>query len=173
MKSTMFRRLGRLDSSSGGYMRGCYLKAVAALVFACALASAACQTPTAPSASAANQSVRLGTLGPSQSPFAAEDVGQSPQDLEARGWTCRPSPVNPIRVTCSHPNQLHPAQLPGPPPPPDRPASISLLVFDNGAFVGTDMLIRSDLYNGQPCRSTGGDYRFIARIGYYECLHLH
>jgi hypothetical protein len=46
-----------------------------------------------------------------------------------------------------------------------------LLVFDNGVFSGTDLLIRSDLYNGQECRATGAPYRFIARIGYNECLH--
>jgi hypothetical protein len=57
------------------------------------------------------------------------------------------------------------------PPSPDRPASITLLVFDNGVFLGTNLLIRSDPYHGQPCKSTGNPYRFIARIGYYECLH--
>jgi hypothetical protein len=154
-------------------MPACCLKVLATLVFACALLGAAGESPTRPTAYAANQPVTLGTLGPAQSQLAAEAVGLSPQDLEARGWDCRPSPVNPIRVTCSHPNQLHPVLLPGPPPPPDRPDAITLLVFDNGAFIGTDVLIRSDLYNGQPCRSTGGLYRFIARIGYYECLHLH
>ena len=81
----------------------------------------------------------------------AQATGLSIEDLEARGWDCRPAPFNPIRVTCSHPNQLHPVLLPGPPPPPDRPASITLVVFDTGAFIGTSLLIRSDLYNGQPC----------------------
>ena len=50
-------------------------------------------------------------------------------------------------------------------------SDIQLLVFDNGVFVGTSLLIRSDLYSGQPCRSTGGPYTFIGRIGYYECRH--
>ena len=154
-------------------MRACCFRIIRTLAFACALLGAACESPIGPTTSAANEPVTLGTLGPSQSKLAAEGAGQSPQELEARGWDCRPSPVNPIRVSCSHPNQLHPILLPGPPPPPDRPASITLLLFDNGAFVGTDVLIRADLYHGQPCRSTGGDYRFIARIGYYECLHLH
>ena len=103
----------------------------------------------------------------------AQQGGLSLEDVEARGWDCRPSPFNPIRVTCSHPNQLHPLGLPGPPPPPDRPAAITLKVFDNGVFAGTSLLIRSDLYSGQPCRSTGGLYNFIARIGYYECQHPH
>jgi hypothetical protein len=66
---------------------------------------------------------------------------------------------------------MHPLLLPGPPPPADRPPTFTLLVFDNGVFIATDLLIRSDLYNGQECRATGAPYRFIARIGYYECLH--
>ena len=101
----------------------------------------------------------------------AQVPGLSLEDVQARGWDCRPAPFNPGIVTCSHPNQLHPVGLPGPPPPPDRPATITLLVFDNGEFAGTSVLIRSDLYNGQTCRARGGPYTFIARIGYYECLH--
>jgi hypothetical protein len=66
---------------------------------------------------------------------------------------------------------MHPLLLPGPPPPADRPPTFSLLVFDNGVFIGTDLLIRSDLYRGQLCNATGAPYRFISRIGYYECLH--
>jgi hypothetical protein len=145
-------------------------KVIAPLVFACALAGAACQTPTGPTASAANQPIALGTLGPAQSQLAAEAVGLSPQDLAARGWDCRPTPI-PNRVSCSPPNQMHPLLLPGPPPPADRPPTFTLLVFDNGVFIGTDLLIRSDLYRGQQCNATGAPYRFISRIGYYECLH--
>jgi hypothetical protein len=102
--------------------------------------------------------------------LAAEAVGLSPQDLAARGWDCRPTPI-PNRVSCSPPNQMHPLLLPGPPPPADRPPTFTLLVFDNGVFIGTDLLIRSDLYRGQQCQATGAPYRFISRIGYYECLH--
>jgi hypothetical protein len=57
------------------------------------------------------------------------------------------------------------------PPPEDRPATLTLLVFEDGVFGGTNLLIRSDLYQGQECRSTGAPYRYIARIGYYECRH--
>ena len=126
-------------------------------------------------------------VGPSQFPTVAPTIvesvtapdwrimtqaaGLAPEDFEARGWDCRPSPFNPTLVACSPPNQVHPLSLPGPPPPVDRPAAIMLLVFDNGVFAGTNLLIRSDLYNGQECHATGGPYRFIARIGYYECLH--
>jgi hypothetical protein len=101
----------------------------------------------------------------------ADAPGLSLEQLQASGWDCRPAPFNPTRTTCSHPNQPHPLSIPGPPPPPDRPASIPLRVFDNGVFAGTSLLIRSDLYEGQTCRATGLPYTFIARIGYYECLH--
>jgi len=127
----------------------------------CALTVSACgQTSTAPSR----------TLAPSVADTTS--ASSSPEDFAARGWDCRPAPTNPIRVTCSPPNQGHPVLLPGPPPPADRPETFTLLVFDSGVFIGTDLLIRSDLYQGQPCHSSGGPYRFIARIGYYECLRL-
>ena len=73
-------------------------------------------------------------------------------------------------MTCVAPNQDHPISLPG--ATADRPPSFPLLVFDSGAFISTDLLIRSDLYEDQPCHATNAPYRFISRIGYYECLHL-
>jgi hypothetical protein len=76
-----------------------------------------------------------------------------------------------IAGACSRSRPSQPLSLPGPPPPVDRPETITLLVFDDGVFTGTNLLIRSDLYNGQECRDSGAPYRFIARIGYYECLH--
>jgi hypothetical protein len=144
--------------------------AAAALI--CGLAAVACdQPPTAPSPSGV-QPGAAATMSDSESAFINAAASLSPADVAARGWDCRPAPTNPNRVTCSPPNQGHPVLLPGPPPPDDRPATFTLLVFDSGVFIGTDLLIRSDLYHGQPCHSTDGPYRFIARIGYYECLRL-
>jgi hypothetical protein len=134
---------------------------VAAGALTLGIIATGCSTPVAPSAP---PTVAAPTVVGAAS-------GLSPADLEARGWDCRPSPVNPAVLSCSRPNQLHPVLLPGPPPPADRPASINLFVFENGVFVGISVLIRSDLYNGQPCSSTGNAYTFIARIGYYECRH--
>ena len=133
----------------------------AAAVLVCSVVASRCSSPTTPSPT------ETASSGWSQ----AQEGGLSLEDVVARGWDCRPSPVNPSRLSCVAPNQPHPASLAGPPPPADRPASFSLKVFDNGDFVGTNLLIRSDLYSNQPCRSTGGLYRFISRIGYYECLH--
>ena len=138
-------------------------------VLVCGILAFGCsRSPTAPAQSAA---AALPTSSAAEPIVMAQAAGLSLDDLEARGWDCRPTPFNPIRATCSRPNQPHPVTLPGPPPPPDRPASITLLVFENGGFLGTSVLIRSDLYNGQPCASTNGPYTFIGRIGYYECLH--
>jgi hypothetical protein len=138
-------------------------------VLMCGIIAAGCsRMPSAPSPPPAAGSP---TWSDAVSQPAAQGASLTIADLEARGWDCQPAPTNPTRQTCSHPNELHPVLLPGPPPPSDRPASITLLVFDNGVFAGTDLLIRSDLYNGQPCQPTGAPYRFIARIGYYECLH--
>ena len=92
----------------------------------------------------------------------------NPTELTARGWTCF-EPI-PNRIVCSHPNQGLPPFAD--PPPPDRPASFSFLIFDDtGRFVGTEILLRTELYKGQICESTDRPYDFVAVIGYYECVH--
>lgn len=141
----------------------------AAVALMCELIASACsQSPVAPSRTAVqptvDTSITLESLATTQA------ASFSLEDLAARGWDCRPTPI-PNRVSCSPPNQMHPLLLPGPPPPADRPPTFTLRVFDNGVFIGTDLLIRSDLYRGQQCTATGAPYRFISRIGYYECLH--
>jgi hypothetical protein len=135
------------------------------------IAGACSRSPVGPSELRTAAPTIVQSVNASESPITTQAAGLAPEDLVARGWDCRPAPLNPTRLTCSHPNQTHPLSLPGPPPPVDRPQTITLLVFDNGVFTGTNLLIRSDLYNGQTCRDTGAPYRFIARIGYYECLH--
>jgi hypothetical protein len=135
----------------------------------CGLFASGCsQSPVAPSATLAQPGRGDAFVAPGEH-VTAPGAGVSLEDVEAHGWNCRPAPTIPNLVTCTPPNQEHPVTLPG--PVPDRPATFTLLVFDNGIFVGTDLLIRSDLYHGQPCRSTDGPYRPITRIGYYECLH--
>ena len=92
----------------------------------------------------------------------------TPADVTNRGWSCF-QPL-PDRIVCSHPNQGFPTV--GFPPPDDRPASFTFAVFDaSGRFVGTEVLLRTDLYNGQRCESTGQTYDFVSVIGFYECVH--
>jgi hypothetical protein len=137
-------------------------------------------SPTRPSAAAAR--VPAGTIAAA----APGDLASGPADqiavkalpsaarlsraeVEQRGWTCFVTPV-PDRVVCSRPNQGFPTI--GDPPPPDRPASFTFLVFNAaGQFRGTELLLRTDLYSGQVCESTGAPYDFVPVIGYYECVH--
>ena len=154
-------------------MRAIFPTMAAAVALALGTVATGCsEPPVAPSTlPAVTAPTATGAANGSAAAIAMAQASLTAADLEAQGWDCRPAPFNPIRVVCSRPNQLHPVLLPGPPPAEDRPASITLLVFDNGVFAGTSVLIRSDLYRGQPCSSTGDGYTFIARIGYYECLH--
>jgi hypothetical protein len=93
----------------------------------------------------------------------------NPTQLAERGWTCRVPPPTPDRIVCSHPNQALPSPFT---PVVDRPSVFTVLVFDTaGAFLGTQIGMREDLYNGQVCESTGGPYIYRPAIGYYECLH--
>ena len=150
-------------------MRPFAIHAAAGALLLGTLTSACSRSPAAPSPASAGRQPEEAMV-PSEAAVTTQAAGLSAEDLAARGWDCRPAPI-PNRVGCSAPNQQHPASIPGPPPPDERPAAINLFVFDSGVFIGTNLLIRSDLYNGQPCRSTAGLYRFIPRIGYYECLH--
>jgi hypothetical protein len=102
--------------------------------------------------------------------LAGTAIGQgvSPDQLSRAGWTCFLDPANP-RIVCSDPGHGRPVS----PPPPDRPPSYDFMIFDlSGGFEGTIHLIRTDLYHGQPCPQTGGDYTLIPPIGYYRCEHL-
>lgn len=135
------------------------------------LAGACSQSPVGPSQPRTATPAIAESVRASESISTTQAAALTPEDLVARGWDCRPAPGVPTRLTCSPPNQTHPILIPGPPPPQDRPPTLSLLVFENGVFVGTTLLIRSDLYKGQQCKSTDAPYRLIARIGYYECRH--
>ena len=137
------------------------LKLVATPVFACALVGTACGAPTRPTASVANQPVTLGTLG------AAQSGGLSPAELRERGWSCRLTPVG--STACSPPGR----GLPVFGAPEDRPPSYLVHVFDTATseYLGFGRMIRTDLYAGQTCPSTGTAYTHLPLIGYYECFN--
>jgi hypothetical protein len=102
--------------------------------------------------------------GPTSTELAA---GVTPTELAAHGWHCGPTPV-PNTIGCSQKD----FPTPGNPPPADRPASFTALLFtESGTFLGTVLLVRSDLYHGQMCESTGEPYILRTFVGYYECLH--
>jgi hypothetical protein len=98
-------------------------------------------------------------------PAAGEAV--TPAQLQAHGWSCFVPPPFPDTVVCGNPAH----GLPPVPPDPDGRASYSFLFFDRatGELRGTIHMIRADLYHGQPCAETGGDYVFNPLNGYYRC----
>src|SRR3954447_5142398 len=80
--------------------------------------------------------------------------GPTPAQLEGAGWTCFVPPTN-VGIRCAPPGL-------GRPQPNGRP-SYEILAFDfGGNFLGTQHLIRGDLYHGQPCPPAGGPYVFRA-----------
>ena len=92
--------------------------------------------------------------------------GLTAVQLQAQGWTCVLVPVE---------NLLH-CRNPGSEPLVSGPTELDFLVFDasGDAFLGTEHLIRFDLYHEQPCNGTPtGPYEFIPRgPGYYACHHF-
>ncbi len=93
--------------------------------------------------------------------------GLTAAQLQAQGWTC---------ILVGAPENLLHCRNPGSEPLGAGPTELDFLIFDaSGAtFLGTEHLIRSDLYHGQPCNGTPtGLYEFIPRgPGYYACHHF-
>ena len=90
----------------------------------------------------------------------AKGGGSSPAQLTQAGWSCfLPPPFNP-KVHCAPPGQLEGVVA-------GTAAHATFLVFDtddvtadSAAFVGTERLIRGDLYHGQPCPTDPPSYTY-------------
>ena len=93
--------------------------------------------------------------------------GVTPPELMERGWSCRVTPVG--TTACSPPGR----GLPVFGAPEDRPPSYLVHVFDTATseYLGFSRMIRTDLYQGQTCPSTGAAYTYLPHIGYYECFN--
>ena len=93
------------------------------------------------------------------------------EHFAAQGWNCR-QPSAGVTV-CSPPGQALPVvAIPPAQPPADRPPTVTLKRWINGVFNANVLLKRPEIYNGQPCESTGAPYTFITVLGYFECAHL-
>jgi hypothetical protein len=105
---------------------------------------------------------------------AAPAQGLSPAQLARAHWSCfLPPPFNP-NVHCAPPGQLERVVS-------GEAESATFLVFatndvtsENSPFVGTERLIRGDLYHGQPCPTDPPTYQYswlYPRFGwdYYIC----
>lgn len=98
--------------------------------------------------------------------------GVSPAKLGNAGWTCFNVPD--LGVHCVPPASDFPPSIDAP------PASVTVRVFDtdnptatDADFLGTELLIREDLFHGQPCPQDGGVYHelFLGPLTYYACHH--
>jgi hypothetical protein len=142
---------------------------LAAVVAACALVTACSQTPTSPTTPTATPTgmAMVATTAVS----SAQGTSQGWQDFEARGWNCR-TPVPAVTV-CSPPGQPLPVvAIPPAQPPADRPETVMLKRWRNDVFEADVLLIRPEIYNGQPCESTGQPYIYVGVLGYFECAHI-
>ena len=92
--------------------------------------------------------------------------GLTAAQLQAHGWGCRIPPGETL-LNC---------RSLGSEPLPAGPTEVDFLVFDASGTtsLGTEHLIRYDLYAGQPCQGTPiGMYEFIpVGPGYYGCYHF-
>lgn len=93
-------------------------------------------------------------------------AGHSDSQLKRAGWNCFITGPHDW-VHCMKKN------------PADGPSTVPVKVFSNDGsdFLGTELLIRADLYNGQPCpQEGGGEYAGLDFDGdgandYYACHH--
>ena len=107
-------------------------------------------------------------------PASAQDV--TPAQLTAAGWTCVQPRLFPPLLLCAPPGIGLPP-LPGTPGFADRLPSYQFLVFEfaTGAFVGTELLLRPDIYEpGQPpCpQQPSGEFIYNPRNDLWFCNRL-
>ena len=148
--------LAKISTSTGG-VRSRLATALAVL----SVAVACSQTPTNPTASP----------NATASDSSAQASRPGWEHFAAQGWNCR-QPSAGVTV-CSPPGQALPVvAIPPAQPPADRPPTVTLKRWINGVFNANVLLKRPEIYNGQPCESTGAPYTFITVLGYFECAHL-
>lgn len=90
--------------------------------------------------------------------------GVSTDTLQRAGWTCIPASTGPH---CFPPGAF------------SSDASVTVLVFDDwgpeGELLGSELLIRADLYAGQPCPQSEVEFLPAAETGlgvdYFACHH--
>lgn len=92
--------------------------------------------------------------------------GLSSDRLERQGWTCFAIP----EVHCVPPSVAFPDDLLSDNPP----MAVNVMVFsaDGHDFLGAELLLHEDVYNGQDCMTDGGHtYHYLGSPPYYACHH--
>jgi hypothetical protein len=105
---------------------------------------------------------------------ASSADGVTPAQLTQAGWTCIQPRADPTRLICAPPGVGLPP-LPGTPGFANRAPSYEFLVFEfaTGAFIGTQHLLRPDIYERgkPPCpQQQGGEYIYIPRNDLWACF---
>jgi hypothetical protein len=111
-------------------------------------------------------------LAVTAAPSSAEGV--TPGQLMQAGWTCIQPGADLTRMICAPPGVGLPP-LPGTPGFANRGPSYEFLVFEfaTGAFIGTQHLLRPDIYEQgtPPCpQQPGGEYIYIPRNDLWACF---
>jgi hypothetical protein len=86
-------------------------------------------------------------------------AGHTASQLEDAGWACEVAGPHDW-VHCSKDKSVNPNTIP-----------VKVFSNDGSDFLGTELLIRDDLYNGQPCPQEGGGEYFLLPFGYRACHH--
>ena len=118
--------------------------------------------------------VTAGLVAAGSAAMPAKADGVTPAQLMKAGWTCIQPHIDPTLLLCAPPGQGLPP-LPGMPGFAGRAPSYEFLVFEfaTGAFIGTDHLLRPDIYEQgkPPCpQQPGGQYIYIPRNDLWSCL---
>ena len=88
-------------------------------------------------------------------------AGSSAEKLERAGYMCFPAGPN---------DWIHCWKLRD-----FSQAAIAVKVFsvDGMEFLGTELLIHEDHYNGHPCPQDGGEWAYQVVLPYYACHHFY
>src|SRR5437660_1560110 len=113
-------------------------------------------------------------MGPTA--VSANTGGVTPDQLSTAGWTCIQPRLDPTLLLCAPPGVGLPP-LPGTPGFADRAPSYEFLVFEfaTGAFIGTQHLLRPDIYERRTARCPqppSGAYGYIPRNDLWSCLRI-
>lgn len=132
------------------------MKRKLAALICLSVVSACTAMPSSPTPIPAETASTVGSRG--------NGPGNSPAQLSRAGWTCLDVP--------GHGVHCFPSVR-----PIGNSVAIPVLVYDTSdpgdsaaPFLGTEIMIRADKYQGQPCLPGHGDYSLLP-FGYYACHH--
>jgi hypothetical protein len=98
----------------------------------------------------------------------ASSTGVSPSELEGAGWTCI-VPLPGDNIHCAPPGGL--ARVVA-----GTAETMTFLVFrpSDGEFIGSEHIVRADLFNGQPCPTDPPSRQYtyllpLLGLDYYAC----